>query len=484
MSVPPADAADESRRSSRPASNASSTTSSNNYPSHPPEDEYIPDEFFDDFENNDFLEGLVEKSDDEDNDDADNDTGRRHRSTERSSSPVVQNCLKEIDKLTQDIRRRKRMLERELSAAGGSLSRDRRSSRRRTRSRSPVSSSEYRRQSSIHQRQLQQRSNRSPARSRSRDRELRRRMDARRARHASQSPPPSRNRTSGGSRPSAGMSFLDELTHTFAKQGKQFPEKDLLLRQQQLRDNGQNSAAKRTRLTSPPASMRPRTTLLNTPEMMHPMQPMNAMPLAHGMLPNPAYQQQPHQLYQQPYSNLMAAANAIVPPPQSMPLLSQPGYANAYDTGNHAYGSPIAQNSLLPTPMMNMSMPLAEPMAITIIPDLSPDSTVPPPSLRVKARGKQSAPTHATTFSTCSSIFAFSPATEQICHPAAASSRQSNTQDPVHLHQHHFRPGRRPRPAAKQYEHGTDMQSQERNVCLDQQHHGCASRLPCGHAID
>lgn len=396
MSVPPGDAADDSRRSSRPASNASSTTS-NRHTSHPPDEEYIPTEFFDDFDKDDFLEGLVEKSDDE----KDDDTGGRHRSTERSSSPVVQNCLKEIDKLTQDIRRRKRMLVRELSAAGSSSNRDRRTSRRRSRSRSPVSSSEHRRQSTFHQRQQQRTGHNShrygsrspPARSRSRSRELRRRMDARRARHASQSPPPSRSRTSGGSRPSAGMSFLDELTHTFAKQGKQFPEKDLLLQQQQWRDNGKPDA-KRTRLTSP---TRPRTTLLSNPDMTHLMQPVNAMPLAHGMLPNPAYQQQPQQLYQQPYSNLMAAANAIVPPPQSMPLLPQPDYANAYGTGNHAYGGHMTQNSLLPTPMLNMPMqlPLADPIPITIIPDLSPDPNAPLSIEQVKARGKPFMLNHA-----------------------------------------------------------------------------------------
>lgn len=391
--------------------------------------------------------------------------------------------------LSENVRRRKRLLERELSAAGiasdcGSGSNSRRTSRRRSRS-PPPSSSEHRRSTHDSWRQPQQRSD---TRGRSRSRELRRRLEARRNRHASQSPPPSRRRRSsggGGGRSSVGISFLDELERTFAEQGKEFPEKELLLQQQWLK-NGQpkHPAAKRSRLQSP---SRNRTVLLGTPTMMQ--QPMNAMPPAHFMMPNPAFQppqqqQQPYQsMYQQPYSNLMAAANAIVPPQQQIPLQS-PGYANTYGSSSHASyaGHP---NSLLPTPMLNMQLPPADSIPITVIPDLSPESDVPPASVRVKLRGKPF-PTRRdatpTIMAQCKCPIIFSLTTEQIRHPTAASSRQSNTQNTVHLHQHHVCHGRRGQPE-EQPKHGTHMQSQECHVRVHQQRHRGAGRSVCGHAI-
>lgn len=233
------------------------------------EDE-LPENFFEDFENNEFLDELVENvsfNADEENDciadESDEDEASNRRS--RTSSPIVNRCLEEIDKLTQEIRRRKRRLQRELSA-NDAASRDsqteaptsttevdtvdRHSRRYRRRSRSPPStrrpreshhtsdsssrlrSTEVRRSTTMQLARTRRRS-RSRTRSRSRSRTKSRRTGSRdrgAPRRSDRESPPRKSRRRADTPPSSQISFLDELEQTFAKQGKTFPEKELMLR--------------------------------------------------------------------------------------------------------------------------------------------------------------------------------------------------------------------------------------------------------------
>lgn len=208
----------------------------------------IPDNFFDEFEDNEFLDELV------DNVVPNTDGNEDSLHHDRSSSPLVERCLKEIDKLTKDIQRRKRKLELELSSKDGSSTgkeapssstdvkrdaRHRRSSRspigRRLRSKSPPRIPRSR----SFERRLAYRRNirslRSPLsnvpnrfrRSRSRERRHPR------SRSRSRSPTRKRRRSSSSGRlpPTkvTGLTFLEELERKFAEEGKEFPEKDLLL---------------------------------------------------------------------------------------------------------------------------------------------------------------------------------------------------------------------------------------------------------------
>lgn len=222
----------------------------------------LPENFFEDFENNDFLDELVENvefNEDEDPDErmvveSDEDKPSNRRS--RSSSPIVNRCLEEIDKLTQEIRRRKRRLQQELSANDGASrtiseietptstteveKHGRKSRRSPRRSRSPRRRSRESHHTSSSRTTRTETSSRRPpkvpntrvrrrSRSRSPPRRLRSR-EPRSRRPRSGSPPRKIHRRAAASPPTTQMSFLDELEQTFAKQGKAFPEKDLLLR--------------------------------------------------------------------------------------------------------------------------------------------------------------------------------------------------------------------------------------------------------------
>lgn len=239
------------------------------------EDE-IPDDFFEDFENNEFLDELVEnvaavaneddgEVNDEEKSEREDDGSSQFRG--RSSSPIVERCLKEIDKLTQDIRRRKRRLQQELSSrdtpnrdseteaptSSTDIDRSKSDSRRHSRrsSRSPPrrtrdshNSDTYKSRATTGRHAIPRTSRRrtpSPVRSRpivrrSRSRERRNKRHSKsRERRRSVSPPHKRLRRSGSPPPAKSqISFLEELERTFAKQGKDFPEKDLLLRSQQI----------------------------------------------------------------------------------------------------------------------------------------------------------------------------------------------------------------------------------------------------------
>lgn len=194
----------------------------------------VPDNFFDEFEDNEFVDHLIDSvlpDKDEENHAKAGSTSRE----KRSSSPMVERCLQEIDKLTKDIQRRKRKLEREMTKEQPSSSTD----IRRRRSPSPGRSAG--RKWSPHRRIRTRSRSRSPdlrqrpasyrprsplRRSRSRER--------RRITYTSSRISPHRKRTRpdspvAGTSTKSSMTFMEELEKKFAEQGKAFPEKYLLL---------------------------------------------------------------------------------------------------------------------------------------------------------------------------------------------------------------------------------------------------------------
>lgn len=218
-------------------------------------DDDIPDDFFDELANAEFIEDLVEGAQDGDLFDSGS-----NQNDSRENSPRMARCLAEIDVLTKDIERRKKKLEMELSHKGLSeqdlrqkLDRDiddderrlHRSRRNRERGRQSNSQSRSRSRS---QRSKSNSGLRSPPyrgvhreRDRDRDRVRERERDERghrrhhiisplnnRRRHGrrSQSPSPNGKRRSSSTHKT--LTFLEELAKTFAAQGKPFHEADIL----------------------------------------------------------------------------------------------------------------------------------------------------------------------------------------------------------------------------------------------------------------
>lgn len=211
-------------------------------------DDEIPDDFFDELANTQFIEELVESAQDGETDLFDSGS---NQNGSRENSPRMARCLAEIDVLTKDIERRKKKLEKELSQKGYSeqdlrnkldrndddnerrlqrnrRGRDRRLSRSITRSRSPS-------------RRSKSKSNmRSPS-FRDRDRQRERERDERNhrrhhnkspsvnhRRHGRRSHSPSPNGKRRSSSTHKNLTFLEELAKTFAAQGKPFHEADIL----------------------------------------------------------------------------------------------------------------------------------------------------------------------------------------------------------------------------------------------------------------
>lgn len=207
-------------------------------------DDDIPDDFFDDLANAEFIEELVENAQDGERDAFDSGS---NQNGSRENSPRMARCLAEIDVLTKDIERRKKKLEKELSQKGLSeqdlrkkLDRDlddddRRSHRNRrgrdgrrslTRSRSRSRSSKpppvYRERE------------RDRERDRDRDREERSRRyhnkspQTNHRRHGRRSNSKSPNGKRRSSSTHKNLTFLEELAKKFAEQGKPFHEEDML----------------------------------------------------------------------------------------------------------------------------------------------------------------------------------------------------------------------------------------------------------------
>lgn len=162
--------------------------------------------------------------------------GSPNASGSGGDSPQLARCLAEIDELQKKIQRRKRKLERDLTATKSpetkvsrdrdrDRERDRRGRDHRSRSVSPVrrgrngtDNNSRRRSPDRHSRHRNNNRGRSRSRSRS-----------------GRGGPSNRNHSPGGKRASSNhksLSFLEELAQTFAERGQDFPEKDLIMQPQ------------------------------------------------------------------------------------------------------------------------------------------------------------------------------------------------------------------------------------------------------------
>lgn len=287
-------------------------------------DDELPENFFEDFENNEFLDELVENVafNDEENESEEETSNRRSR----TSSPIVNRCLEEIDKLTRDIRRRKRRLQQELSANDAATSRTTseietptstteivkherksrrpmprrsRSPRRRSKeSRNTISNRQkwpdVRRTINVTPPSRVRRRSRSRSRSRrDRSRERSRERGPRRSRSGS---PPRKTHRRGVSPPKTQISFLEELERTFAKQGKTFPEKDLLLRIKNKKTLVHPPDYQPPDIAAPqfftdPVSFQPSSDLISG---QHSGFPYGRQLMGNALLPTPGYQQEMH----------------------------------------------------------------------------------------------------------------------------------------------------------------------------------------------
>lgn len=205
--------------------------------------EEIPDDFFDELAETDFIEEIIdqeinETAIDNNNENADaNDHEIDDGDAKKpESSPRMARCLAEIKTLTKDIERRKQKLERELFDKGyseGQLRREVSDSQTRER--------EKRRDRVRETDKGRNKDRKSRSRSRSRDRYRSNRSHRSHRSHRSRSRSPidrrygRRNRSKSPKRSSSthkNLTFLEELAQTFAEQGQAFPEKDLILNQQ------------------------------------------------------------------------------------------------------------------------------------------------------------------------------------------------------------------------------------------------------------
>lgn len=237
-------------------------------------DDDIPDDFFDELANADFIEELVENTHDDD-------------SGSRENSPRMARCLAEIDVLTKDIERRKKKLESELSQKGLSeqdlrnkLDRehedgDRRSHRSRRGRDRRSSCSPTRSRSRSRSVKLKSTIRSPPFRDRQRDRDREDRNHRRypnkspqtnHRRHGRRSNSTSPNRKRRSSSTHKNLTFLEELAKTFAAQGKPFHEADIL------------AQSKSTAVEQP----------TQIPSMLNVAGDTNMMPLQMNMQPFPA----------------------------------------------------------------------------------------------------------------------------------------------------------------------------------------------------
>lgn len=234
-------------------------------------DDDIPDNFFNELADAEFIEELVESAQDGEPD-MFNSGGSNSQS--RENSPRMARCLAEIDVLTKDIERRKKKLEKELSQKGLSeqdlrnkLDRDidaddERRSHRNRRGRDDRRPSRSPTRSRSRSRRSKSKSIRSPPyRERQRDHHRRHQnkspptIHRRHGRRGSHSPTPNGKRRSSSTHKN--LSFLEELAKTFAAQGKPFHEADIL-------------AQAKSGALEQPASM---------PSMLNPVGDPNMMPM-------------------------------------------------------------------------------------------------------------------------------------------------------------------------------------------------------------
>lgn len=194
----------------------------------------LPDDFFDEFEDDKLLDEIVEgvvpeqarliRTDDTNGDSVDtsksNDDPPNNNNNETDSEPELRHCLDEIKSLSESIERRKQKLLNDM------LARDyAKNIRKNPRSHSPSSSKRPERngrgRSRDHRRSPSGPRNR---RDRSRSRERNRSRDKRSSRGRRE-----RSRSDSPVYHTRGMSFLEELEQKFAEKGQDFPEIKLLM---------------------------------------------------------------------------------------------------------------------------------------------------------------------------------------------------------------------------------------------------------------
>lgn len=190
--------------------------------------ENLPDDFFDDIADENFIDDVVEAPND-DEDEAD---------------PQMARCLAEIDKLTKHIARRKEKMQhlaesttignehsRHRSRSPRSRSRDRHHRRRKSRSRSSSKTSKSSRHHSRNDRNDDRNRRQKHRETEQLSPPSRRGRPSRRSRSNS----PHHHRAKRSASTHKNLTFLEELAETFKKQGKDFaqayPEQDLLLNQ-------------------------------------------------------------------------------------------------------------------------------------------------------------------------------------------------------------------------------------------------------------
>ncbi|XP_037036700.1 uncharacterized protein LOC119074575 [Bradysia coprophila] len=200
----------------------------------------IPEDFFDEFEDNKFLDEIVEivvpeqarlvrTSDTNENSTEANDEKPK---VEESTEPTLKRCLDKINDLTRSIERRKQKLQTTLTKSS------KRKRRSHTRSPSPTASRADRNVRNVRSRDRRFSPRRSPSgprsgrRSRSRDRN--RSRDRQRTSNGTRR---DRSRSQSSTNRPRAMSFLEELEQKFAEKGQDFPEKELLI-QSRSKKNG------------------------------------------------------------------------------------------------------------------------------------------------------------------------------------------------------------------------------------------------------
>lgn len=295
----------------------------------------IPDDFFNDLADSKYLDELLsnqvesrepdstEQADDlkENASDMDVEEGEREATPDpstsdkesRRSSPLMERCLKEIDKLTKDIQRKKKKLQKELEGKERE-NKDRSDSplvddkgRRRYRSRS---NDRYGNRMHGGRRSTSRRKSRS--RSRSRDRRRRSRSRSRQRWINRRSRSPMRRQPVPSPSSLKPLTFLEELDKKFAEQGQAFPEKDLILQMKATGEQlpGTSSVGHRHIGVAQPMPYPPQQQQQQPIEMMqqyptqHVRPPANLYP-PRPMQPDPAYG----------YQNFMPNPMAFRPPP-------------------------------------------------------------------------------------------------------------------------------------------------------------------------
>lgn len=210
-----------------------------------PMNEEIPDDFFDELADSEFIDDLVEKSRDSGRTAPSPSAASPRDSGSRDGSPQLARCLAEIDELQKKIQRRKRKLERDMVSRDNDSDSDLARERDRERKGRDRERDGRRSRSPLRFHDSYYRRHRSRSNERETERSRGRPYTSHRGRKSRSRSPPNRNNYNRGLRnnrnrsksPTAkrsgsnhnSLTFLEELAQTFAERGQDFPEKDLIM---------------------------------------------------------------------------------------------------------------------------------------------------------------------------------------------------------------------------------------------------------------